>query len=137
MSSSSIPISRFFAENLGAPFRNTRWSWGATDKVRKRLFLRLWSDDRDTALARVRVLEKYLTHDNRPGLHERRQHLELIRTGQYTAFGVLCDRDRPGGPIRDFNSRIVLRLGALVDDEDFVYATVLGHILVTGLEEAR
>ncbi len=129
-------ISKFFQDQLGAPFRNQRWSWGSVDEHRKRVFLRLWADDRVTGSPKIRVLEKPLAFDARPGLSERKRHVELIRAGGYSAFGVLCDRDAPGGSIRSFNSKALLRLGGLVEDSEFVYAIVVGEAPASNLEEA-
>ena len=39
------PISKFFEENLGAPFRNILWSWGAVSSDGQ-VFLRVWGDER-------------------------------------------------------------------------------------------
>lgn len=132
-----LSISRFFAEQLGAPFRNIRWSWGSLDEKRKRVFLRLWADDRARDAPRIRILEKLLAFDPRPGLSERRRHVELIRGAGYSAFGILCERDGPGRPIRDYNSKSLLRLGALVDDAEFVHATIIGEASIADLDEVR
>ena len=37
-------ISRFFADALGAPLRNVRWSWGAEHPSLGHLVLRVWED---------------------------------------------------------------------------------------------
>ena len=95
------------------------------------MFLRLWADDRVSGIPQIRVLEKLLALDSRPGLSERRRHVELIRAGSYLPFGVLCERDAPGGPVRRFNSKEILRLGDLVDDSEFVYVTVVGEAPVS------
>jgi hypothetical protein len=130
-----MTISQFFSETLSAPFRNTRWSWGAVNQRQRRVFLRLWQDDREPEQRRIRVLEKSLTGDSRPGLAERRHHLELIRTGEYAAFGVLCQRDGPESPIRDFHAEALLRLNPrLVEDSAYVYAVIDGAVSVTQFE---
>jgi len=82
----------------------------------------------------IRVFEKLLSSDPRRGYSERREHLDLIRSGGYTAFGVVCTRDGPGGPIRDFTSGAVLRLGDLDEDREFVHATVVGAESVARLK---
>lgn len=133
----NLSISRFFEEQLGAPFRNIRWSWGSVDEGKKRVFLRLWADDLAKGGAKIRVLQKRLGDDPRPGLSERKHHLELIRAGGYSAFGVLCTRDGPGCPIRDYTSDAVLQLGTLVEDSDFRYATILGAVAISDIGKVK
>ena len=40
-----IRIGEFFANTLGAPLRNLRWSWGAFIVGGNRLFLRVWEHE--------------------------------------------------------------------------------------------
>lgn len=132
--SRTLSISQFFEEQLRAPFRNIRWSWGSVDERKRRVFLRLWADDQVKGIPKIRVLEKLLGSDSRPGLSERKHHIDLIRAGGYSAFGILCTRDGPGCPIRDYNSEAILRLGTLVEDSEFVYATVMGAVAVSDID---
>jgi hypothetical protein len=127
-------INAFFRDSLGASLANSRWSWGGVDHVRRRVFLRVWRDElgKSGGPDVIRILRKAQTK-GRPGWNERRRHIELMRSG-YQAFGVLCDRNDPeAGAISAFESESLLRLGEVVETDDFVFATVLGHVPVGDL----
>lgn len=127
-------INAFFRDSLGASLANSRWSWGAVDHIRRRVFLRVWRDELAKVGGRdvIRILRKAQTK-GRPGWNERRRHIELMRSG-YQAFGVLCDRNDPeAAVITDFESASLLSLGEVVEMDDFVFATIVGHAPVADL----
>jgi len=130
-----LSISRFFEQALHAPFRNIRWSWGSVDEPRKRIFLRLWADDVVIIdrVRHIRILEKHMQHDTRPGMAERQEHVTLMRSGAYEAFGVRCERNGPGAPIRDYNDQALIRLGALTEEPDHVAAAIVGVVSLVDL----
>ena len=45
MAAKGISPTRFYTDVLGADLRNARWSWGAHDPVKDRLYLRVWEDE--------------------------------------------------------------------------------------------
>ena len=69
---------RFYTDVFGAELRNPRWSWGAHDPVKGRIYLRVWEDegveDGGTSFAMV------LRNAGRPSLGraERQRHLALV-----------------------------------------------------------
>lgn len=122
-------INAFFRDVLGASFANVRWSWGGVDHERRRVFLRIWEDDIETAdgRRRVRILRKSQTH-SRPGWNERVRHIDLVRAG-YQAFGVLCERTQPdAGAILRFDADQLLVLEGVTDAPDSVELQIVGTV---------
>ena len=120
-------INAFFREVLGASFANVRWSWGGVDHERRRVFLRVWQDNIQSAGERrwIRILRKSQTH-SRPGWNERVRHIDLVRAG-YQAFGVLCERTDPEvGAILRFNTDELLVLDDVTDAPDAVEMQIVG-----------
>jgi hypothetical protein len=57
----------------------------------------------------------------------------LTRSG-YQTFGVLCDRDGPeAGVITAFESASLLSLDDVFETDDFIFASVMGHVPVSDL----
>jgi hypothetical protein len=75
---------------LGAPQRNIRWSWGATNPVTKTVFLSVWEDQVLPFEGRNLVL---MTAPLDPfkdyGYRERLMHVDAIRNGS-KAFLIFC-----------------------------------------------
>lgn len=123
---------RFYTDVLGAELRNPRWSWGAHDSVKDRLYLRVWEDEvvEDGGRSSVMVLRN--TGRPSPGRAERQRHLDLVAAGA-EAYGVLCKPDgerRTDRPrkIRDFDRDSLLRLGPLVELPNGLYAEILERV---------
>ena len=132
MAAKGISPTRFYTDALGADLRNPRWSWGAYDPVKDRLYLRVWEDEvvEDSGTSLVMVLRKAA----RPsaGRAERQRHLNLVASGA-EAYGVLC---KPDGPrrtdrprkIRDFDRTSLLRLGGFAELPAGLYAEILERV---------
>lgn len=123
---------RFYTEVLGAELRNPRWSWGAHDPVKDRLYLRVWEDEvvEDGETSFVMVLRTAAQPSN--GRAERQHHLNLFTAGA-EAYGVLCTPDGPRRTdrprkIRAFDSETLLRLGRVVELPKGLYAEVLERV---------
>lgn len=86
-------ISQFF-NDLGLPFRNQMWSWGARrDNV---VVLRTWADEYDVSSRRIAVLRRdMLLGDPSAGLDERVQHLKAIWTGGIGAYAIIATAQDP------------------------------------------
>jgi hypothetical protein len=139
MPTNPMTISRFFADVLGAPLRNTRWSWGSVDDSANRVFLRVWDDETDPfdGVDHILVLRPEGGRPS-PGFGERERHLARVLEGGATVFGVRCEAVRPvveGRPrtIKSFDEEVLLRLGPLVRRSDDVYARIDGPIAVSDL----
>jgi putative restriction endonuclease len=132
MTAGATSPTRFYTDVLGAELRNLRWSWGAHDPVKDRIYLRVWDDEvvphGGASFAMV------LRNAGRPsaGRSERRRHLDLLAAGA-EAYGVLCTPDgerRPDRPrkIRDFDRETLLRLGRVVELPAGLYAEILERV---------
>jgi len=88
---SKISISALYKE-LGAPLRNSRWSWGAINPLKRTLFLSVWEDQiklfGERRLVRV-TAHADLNRKTDYGYRERLSHLEAIRGGTQT-FLIFC-----------------------------------------------
>jgi hypothetical protein len=128
MAAEGTSPTRFYTEVLGAALRNTRWSWGAHDPVKDRLYLRVWEDEvvKDGATSFVMVLRNAARPSH--GRAERQRHLDLVAAGA-EAYGVLCTPDGPRRSdrprkIRGFDDTALLRLGPLVELPKGLYAEI-------------
>src|SRR5688572_21202073 len=126
MKSDEVSATRFYTDVLGAELRNPRWSWGAYDSVRSRVYLRVWEDEvRSVDGARYAMVLRAVVQTS-PGRLERERHLALASAGT-AAYGVLCTPDGPrrsDGPrrIANFNRERLLRLGRIIDLPEGRYA---------------
>ena len=91
-------ISAFFAETLGAPLKNARWSWGAVHPDTGAVHFRVWENEVQTVngirYARLGTRLKPGRSPNRPGYRERLQHVKLVREGA-AARCILCRENDP------------------------------------------
>jgi len=106
---------------LGAPLKNTRWSWGGVRESDRTVFLRVWQD----GLKRVGDKRYIWISENAPrsddlGANERLQHVELIRSG-YRCFMVMCQAvDTKAAPrtVLSFNKNEVFVGGELLEEDE-------------------
>lgn len=133
MAAARTSISSFFANTLGTPLSNTRWSWGA-EHSNGAIFLRVWADERATVegIDRVHILGREWGRTS-AGWPERERQVERLRRGA-EGYGVLCVVKDPHalGPrkIAHFDFQNLLKLGPLIDDDGNVYATVVATVAV-------
>lgn len=123
-------ISAFFRHVLHAPFVSSRWSWGAVDERKRRVFLRLWRlDIEERAGTRwIRVLR--LTSSERLGWKERKRHLDLVRLG-YAAFAVVCDKDDPDARvILGFDRGHLLKLGVIAEVDGSLWMEAVEEVVI-------
>lgn len=122
-------INRFFKEVLGVTPRNTNWSWGAVEESNRRVFFRVWSDQlvKDAGIERITIgWEEYDPGYRSAGISERKQHIELIKSG-YTGYGVLCNPsfDNEGKRhIGSFEEETLLRFGRIAHEDGQIYAQI-------------
>jgi putative restriction endonuclease len=133
MAAKATSPTRFYTDVLGAELRNMRWSWGAHDPIKDRLYLRVWEDEivEDGGRPFVMVLRKAAPR-RAPGHAERQRHLDLFAAGA-EAYGVLCTPDGPrrtdrSRKIRGFDRDVLLRLGRLIELSAGLYAEVLERV---------
>jgi hypothetical protein len=125
-------ISVFFSE-LGFPFRNKRWSWGAHGK--EGILLRVWEDDRIGSRF-VRVLGPRFNRSPKKsdGLSERIEHLRLLWGGGLAAYVVVAkavDESATPRVIESFDRQRVYAIAALVPDSDGSILAELGSEVPT------
>lgn len=126
-------ISSFFANTLGAPLRNTRWSWGAQGRAGE-IFLRVWADERNTVrgVDRVQILGRSWGGAS-AGWAERKRQIKRLREGTQ-GFGVECVAKTPRGngpkQIAHFDERALLKFGPLIDEDGDIYAPIVGTVAV-------
>ena len=105
-----------------APLKNTRWSWGAVSETGK-IFLRVWENELATIeekrFYRVTHLEVYKDKMSQPGIKERLDHVEQIRSGT-TCYMIKCRAKNPKSIPREFKDFDVSHIGVggkLIDIE--------------------
>ena len=126
---SRMGMSRFF-ELLGAPLRNTRWSWGAV-RADGAVFLRQWESDLtidDDGLEYVRVAHR--NHAPGPyehGWRERLHHIGLVRSGAPCFIVMLAAEDPKAAKktVKTFDARSIIIGGRLVEKAGATYLQVI------------
>ncbi len=127
----------FFEKKLGAALKNPQWSWGAFDPTSNRVFLRLWKNQKKRSNdSGERILILGNDWDRRAhGYPERLQHIEAIENGAQ-AIGILCEpkilKDETWH-IKDYDDKILLRLGKVSREDDEIYAHIIGRIPISEL----
>lgn len=120
-----MSISALF-EDLGAPLKNIRWSWGAENKSSGVLFLRVWQDEtqkRDGRLL-VRLTNRDIfegTADK--GYAERREHIEMLRNGR-RGYLIFCEAKKPITVPRELNGFVSDRIfptGDVIEVDGDIY----------------
>lgn len=104
----------FFRDELNAPPKNSRWSWGSYQPQLNRLFLLLWEDSVHGDLVAVHN-SKY--EGSSLGYSERLRHLQYIRAGAET-FAALAkgeDTSAHGRRITQYDDENLLVLGEITE----------------------
>ena len=110
-------------ERLGAPLRNSRWSWGSVRPTDGTVFLRVWQDEvkRIDSKQNLYVRITDLPSDNDgPGFNERLEHVALIKDGA-SLLMVMCRARNPEISPRemlDFNKQELFLGGDHLEDEN-------------------
>jgi hypothetical protein len=113
-----MSLTRLFAK-LGAPLKNTRWSWGAV-RADGAVFLRVWEDAErkiDDAWFVVIGWPERDGVDDRAGYRERCHHVELIVRDKRPCYLVMCraeDAAAARRTIASFNADEVFLGGRIV-----------------------
>lgn len=130
-----MSISDFFENMLGVKLKNFRNSWGALNPNTKQVFLRVWEHDLKPihGVEHVKILDGYWVGQSR-GFPERKRHVEELRNGA-EGYGVLCTAEDIAGSrrIKKFDDETLLRFGKIIDEDNAVFAPVVGHIPVENL----
>jgi hypothetical protein len=125
-SASSDSLTGFF-ELLGAPLRNSRWSWGSVRERDGLVFLRVWEDlVRSVDGSRMVHVFGDAGESQSVGLRERQRQLDLVRGGAtcYLVFCIAADPNVEPRTIVGFNARNLARGGRLVERGDGTWIEV-------------
>lgn len=127
-------INRFFTDTLGAHLKNPRWSWGATDPLNHRVYLRVWQDgiQKTSSGERIHIVRDEPRRKSN-GFAERQAHVELIRGGA-EGFGVVCTVVDPdtteARKIAFFDDQLLIRLGRVTKEGGDTYAEIVERVPV-------
>ena len=122
-----------FFKRLGAPLKNTRWSWGAL-RTGGALVLRVWEDrTREFDGRRFAMLthhSKYANNQGHPGYKERNRHVEEVHAST-CCYMVMCQvKDVAATPrqIRSFDQDNVYLGGTLLECEGDLWIEIVRPI---------
>ena len=138
---SEMKINRFFTETLGAQLRNPRWSWGATDPLNHRVYLRVWQDGIQETPSGERIWvarDKPRRQSN--GFAERHAHVGLIQDGA-EGFGVVCTAVDPdtddAKKIASFDAQFLIRFGHISNEGGNTYAEIVERVPVDAVARQK
>ena len=107
-------------KKVGAPLKNTRWSWGAVSE-KGDVFLRVWADERKQLDGRLTVrVTHHAVFADQPenlGYRERLEHVALIAAGA-RSFCIQCtakDTNAVPRALASFDRRTLFVGGDLID----------------------
>lgn len=130
-------ISQFFSD-LGLPFNNKRWSWGAQrDDV---VVLRTWQHDyrvKEKKITVLQALDSYRDSDSY-GLDERIRHVQKLWTGPSAGYLVIAtakDPDATPREIKYYRDDVLFTISHLeVEENGSISANISGMVGVTNFE---
>ncbi len=110
-----------YFKRLGAPLKNSRWSWGAVRESDGAIFLRVWQDQKVRLDGKTYMMvthhDAYVGNESSPGYRERLQHVSLARAGR-PVYMIMCSVDDPEASprkIKSFNKNDVFVGGELIE----------------------
>lgn len=134
-----MKINRFFSDVLGATLKNQRWSWGATDPMTNRIYLRIWRDE-IRSFGGADCVPLFWHDITGPGAAERGKHLSALRAGA-EGFGVICEavdpETRGARSIAAYDDAQLLVLGELVERGNAIWARIDDRISIEQLSRPR
>ena len=127
-------INRFFTDTLGAQLKNLRWSWGATDPLNHRVYLRVWRDGiQETARGERIHIARDEPRRQSNGFAERHAQVDLIRGGA-EGYGVVCTAVDPdttdARKIAAFDDQFLIRFGRITKEGGDTYAEIVDRVPV-------
>ena len=126
-------------KRVGAPLKNTRWSWGAVSENGD-VFLRIWSDQfrqaDDKRVVRVTHHAAFANDPENLGYKERLEHVALIAGGA-RSFCFLCKAIDPNAHPRrlaSFDERTLFVGGILIQESEDSWLEVTQRIKIGELK---
>ena len=125
-----MSLTAHFAK-LGAPLRNSRWSWGSVRESDGAVFLRVWQDEKVKIDGRTFMMvthhAAYVGNESSPGYRERMQHVELAKSGS-TVYMIVCIvRDAEESP---------RKIDRFIKDDVFIGGEIIDYNGDTWIEQA-
>ena len=118
-------------KKLGAPLKNSRWSWGAVRESDGVVFLRVWQDQKVRLDGKTYMMvthhAAYVGNESSPGYKERLAQVALVRAGS-PVYMIICIVGDPNARPRKIKSFIV--------DDVFQGGEVIEHEGDTWIEQA-
>ena len=118
-------------QKLGAPLKNSRWSWGSVRESDGVIFLRVWQDQKIRIDDKTYMLAThnaaYAGNESSPGYKERLAHLELAREGT-KVYMIMCIVKDPDAVPRSVKS--------FIEDDVFLGGEVIEHEGDSWIEQA-
>jgi hypothetical protein len=137
-----MSLTEFF-KRLGAPLKNSRWSWGAQRPRDGAIFLRVWEDRKLTANGREYMLIDRHSDDTNTtrnlGYQERRTHIQAVRAGRpcYLVMCIARDVNARARSVERFLDQDVCVGGPLLEKDGDVWIEVVGRKRVSTVLEGK
>lgn len=126
-----MSITEFF-KKVGAPLKNSRWSWGAIREDGS-VVLRVWQERKKRINEKWYMLiinyDKYKDNKSHPGYKERVEQIDLIKKGA-ECYMVMClakNKDTFPREIQSYNRDDLFVGGELYEDNNGVYIELKGR----------
>ena len=134
-----MPSATQHFENLGAPLRNMRWSWGAR-RSNGTIILRAWDDEIVPIEGKRHIrLTNHGVYDDtpHPGFRERIRHISEIEQGT-AGYVVICTAVKPTPGrrrLKAFNHRTLTQIARVKDYRGDQWAELGDEISVDQLQD--
>ena len=121
-------------ERLGAPLKNSRWSWGSVRESDGAVFLRVWQDQKvrldDKIYMMVTHHAAYVGKESSPGYKERLAQVALVRAGS-PVYMIVCIVEDPNAKPRKIKSFIADDLfpgGEVIEHDGDIWIEQSGRV---------
>jgi hypothetical protein len=125
-----------FHDSLGAPVKNTNWSWGSQRKIDGAVFLRVWNDETRTIDGAKWAMVAHHVPDGGAnfGYRERMEHLRQVQSGARCLLVLLDAKDPSSNPgprkIFKFDAGILGVGGDIRTEDDRTWIRIVGYKMV-------
>ena len=123
-----------YFDRLGAPLKNSRWSWGAIRESDGVVFLRVWQDQKlridGKTFMMVTHHGAYVGNESSPGYQERLRQVDLVREGR-PVYLVMCQVENPDASpriIKSFNKDEVFVGGATIEHDGDIWIELADRV---------
>ena len=118
-------------KKIGAPLKNSRWSWGSVRESDGAVFLRVWQDQKIRRDGKSYMMithhQAYAANESSPGCRERIRQVELAKTG-HTVYMIACI-------VKDTDER-PRKIERFIEDDVFLGGEIIEHHGDTWIEQA-